>query len=374
LLASASADQTICLWDVHKQALAARLKGHLYEVWAVAFDPDGKTLLSADKEGLVKCWRVPSAKTKLPEELRLQDFSFLYSNNRGFAFTPDGREILTLHGPAQSVTRRTLPSLQAAGTVDALGTNNYLLASSPALGLAAVLDWDGMLKIWSFERQAILTNYMIGAGGRRSTLLAFAPATRRLLALLESKTVVLWDLDPWKQIASWDFQESVFGPFSVSPDGRFLARGGNELVVYSCSNGAIVSHFAAHRFVTDSVAFSPDGTLLATGSQEGLAKLWRTDSWQEVATLRGHLLGVHSLAFSADSRRLATGSHGSEAVKVWDLATMQEVLNLSGPGDLIFWLGFSPDGRTLLGLGTKAPLQCWFAPLIGELPPIANEL
>ncbi|HTL59255.1 MAG TPA: hypothetical protein VL361_26520, partial [Candidatus Limnocylindrales bacterium] len=100
----------------------------------------------------------------------------------------------------------------------------------------------------------------------------------------------------------------------------------------------------------------------------GVAKVWRTGSWQEVGTLRGHLLGVHGLAFSADGRRLVTGSSGNETAKVWDLATMQEVLNLSGPGDLTFWLGFSPDGRTLLGLGISSGVRCWYAPSIAEIP------
>ena len=66
-------------------------------------------------------------------------------------------------------------------------------------------------------------------------------------------------------------------------------------------------------------AFSPDGKLIAIACGDGFAKLFERDSLREVASLRGFLLGVLSVAFSPDGTRLATGSVGKQAIRLWDV-------------------------------------------------------
>src|SRR6185503_13448996 len=75
-------------------------------------------------------------------------------------------------------------------------------------------------------------------------------------------------------------------------------------------------------------ACAPDGSFLAIGSEKGFATVWDVPRGRELATLRGHLLAIHSVAISPDGRRLATGSDGREAIKLWDTVTWQEVATL----------------------------------------------
>jgi WD40 repeat protein len=116
--------------------------------------------------------------------------------------------------------------------------------------------------------------------------------------------------------------------------------------------------------------FSPDGGCFAAASEYGLAKIWETTTLREVASLHGFLSGVHSVAFSPDGRRLATGSGGKEAIKLWDAETHQEVLTLEGRGSLFGRQGptaFSPDGNVLGSANGNGILHLWRAPSWAEI-------
>jgi WD40 repeat protein len=79
-----------------------------------------------------------------------------------------------------------------------------------------------------------------------------------------------------------------------------------------------------------SVAFSPDGKRLVTGSFGGIAKLWDAATGQEMGALKGHSDGVRSVIFSPDGKRIATGCLDG-TIRLWDAATEQEVSSRSIP-------------------------------------------
>jgi len=112
-----------------------------------------------------------------------------------------------------------------------------------------------------------------------------------------------------------------------------------------------------HAFTVSSIAFSPDGRLLASASNgrevadtSGEVKVWDLKAGRQVLSLRGHKYGVWKVAFSPDGKRLASAGT-DEVVKVWDVATGKELLTLRGHTADVYGVAWSPDGKSIASCG-----------------------
>jgi WD40 repeat protein/subtilase family serine protease len=150
---------------------------------------------------------------------------------------------------------------------------------------------------------------------------------------------------------------------AFSPDGSLLASSGSwdaTIKLWRVSDGALVRTLTGHTDWVNSVAFSPDGSLIASGSDDSTIKLWRVSDGALVRTLTGHWGPVTSVAFSPDGRLLASSGSDDSTIKLWRVSDGALVRTLTGHWGPVTSVAFSPDGRLLASSGSwDATIKLW---------------
>jgi WD40 repeat protein len=162
-------------------------------------------------------------------------------------------------------------------------------------------------------------------------------------------------------------EESVMS-VAYSPDGRWIASGSDDrsIRVWDADTGAEQRVIRGHERSVKGVAYSPDGRRVVSGSDDKTVRVWDAATGAELLVLRGHGSWVWSVAFSPDGQRIASGSW-DHTVRVWDAATGAEMCVLRGHEGRVTSVSYSPDGRRIASGAWDNTVRLWDAETGAEL-------
>lgn len=155
-----------------------------------------------------------------------------------------------------------------------------------------------------------------------------------------------------------DYVHSV----AFSPDGKYLATGSNSakgyVQLWDCESGKVIKAFKGHTDAVLSVAFSADGQRLLTGSYDKTARLWNVETGEQIREFRGHTLWVWSANFSRDEKRIVTTGQDGTAI-VHDVEGSGQTPPFTGHRGPVYSAAFSRDGKTVVSAGYDRRLLAW---------------
>jgi RNA polymerase sigma factor (sigma-70 family) len=229
----------------------------------------------------------------------------------------------------------------------------YDVAFAAKERLFATAGADGTVRLW--DSGTLKEKYVL-AGQRGVLAVCFSPDCKIVASGGCDETIRFWDVATGKERSAIKVGQPVES-LAYSPDGETVATGSGFGVVsrWNVATGMKMEplHDPEQKMLSGglgmlavSVAFSPDGKLLAAGMYDHRIRLWEMPSGKELAPLKGHTAPVFDIAFSPDGKLLVSGS-GDGSIKVWDMVARKEEGDLSGGAGSVQAVAFAPDGKTV---------------------------
>jgi WD40 repeat protein len=225
------------------------------------------------------------------------------------------------------------------------------------------------LVLWDLETGEALRSFE--GHGLRIHRLVFHPDGEAFLSVSGDRQVILWDAADGTvrfrftgptdsaNTAVFSLDGSLmavgFGTFRFDTPGEYLD---NSVRVWDVGTGAEIARLEGHTDAVVSLAISPDGRRLLSGSMDTGLRLWDLETGAQLLRLDGHTSGVMSAAFSPDGRFAVSGS-ADGAVIVWDLETGAMLRQIRGHHGVVHFVAFSEDGQRIISAAEDGQVRFW---------------
>jgi WD40 repeat protein/basic membrane lipoprotein Med (substrate-binding protein (PBP1-ABC) superfamily)/transcriptional regulator with XRE-family HTH domain len=350
----------------------------------VAFSPAGSQFVTASADETVRIWDTVTGK----QTLRLEGHFAAYS--------PDGKQlaIVAPDGIVRMYDPVTGKQIQVPGQIDA----KLSVTFSPEGTRLLTVAFGNLPKIWDLKTGRELTAFPGHTDFVSNTV--FSPDGTRILTASDDGTARIWDARSGDQLLELNGHAGFVWSAAYSPNGGLIVTAsGNEAYVWDAGSGKKLFTLAGHKNEVFVVAFSPDSARIATGGLDRKIKIWDAASGEELFSLPGHVGAIYGLSFSPDGTRLASSSddgtvrvwdgtpsrefltlpmrgssgqiayggdgtrlaatNGNGTIKIWDAHTGKDLVAIPGTGTTIKDLAFSPDGSLLFSAGIDSKLTVW---------------
>ena len=371
-IVSAGEDKVIRVWDVATGKTVRTLRGeaaagHAGKIYAMALSPDGKWLAVG---GMLANEPVAGSVIRLYDFASGRLVALLKGHEdvvHGLAFSPDGRRLISGSSDKTAIIWDIAPNASFGGRdqSDALRSQSANIAPVIAAPLHRLRGHTAQI-------------YAVG----------FTPDGARAVTGSYDHDLRLWSVESGASLQTMSGHQDKVQSLAVAPDGT-IASGdwSGEIRLWDGKTGAFLKVLARQKTEVGSLSFSPDGKRLLSGVGDGVGNdchVYDTASGRETVTYRGHDNIVIATAISPDGRWAATGGGNNQEIHIWDLATAErrkgpdgQPLTLSGRGQPVWAVGFSADGRRIgwgnslrsgATLNDRGPLEYALTLPMGDAP------
>jgi len=376
-LASASQDSTAIIWNSETHQQLAVLMGHTGIVHALAFARDSLTLATGSKDQTIQLWDAATGKPRYKSPHRHDEP--IYS----LCFLTDGQKIAAGCGKNIMLCK---PQTGQDTTLLHFGSSPMLSVNPSSDGQSLVSAYGKSVCLSTLPRFRVKTSSIV-LDGHSSTVraAAFSHNGLYIASASDDHTIRIWNASNKSEVQSAVTQEatdnkvisavikSEFRTFTghtnmvmsvaVSPDGAAIVSGSDDksVRIWDALTGTeMLSPMFGHTASVWSVAISFNGRLIASGSTDHTVRLWDLQTGKAVGEpMQGHSDYVRAVVFSPDARWLTSGSK-DKTVRIWDIATQRP--SAIGPlycQNAVLTVAVSPDGRLVAAGDAGGYLGIW---------------
>lgn len=390
-IVTGDSDGKIVVWDVTTGQKLLVIKAGSNAGWSTCFSPDSTRIVSGGGDRTAKVWDAETGK----ELLELQGHT---GSVRSVCFSSNGDRILTGSGDStlklwDSETGMELKTFMGhSGIVSSVcfsPEGDYILSGSH----------DNTIKIWDTRIKEDIIR--IKNQHSRLDFGKLSPDGRYILAAYEDFSAKVYDAGTGQEITTLRGHSKRLQRVALSPDGSRILTGSedNTARAWEIKTGKELYVMQGHTKTVTAVKFSPDGKHILTASSDGTAKVWDTETGKEIFTLKGHEVpwGGIRAEYSPDGKRiittcwdfatrvwdaetgdcLLTHQNGmyrhffdenrifletkDNRIKVWDIRTDEELVELKGGAVKTVSVCSSPDGKYILTGNIDSTARLWDA-------------
>ena len=366
-IVTASDDGTVRVWDanVHSGIGQVVLAGHDVGITAAAMNEAGDHIISTGIDGTAKIWSLGFNADA--EWMNLVTDPAWYGD---VTFTPDGSNLLgsDLNGKVKiwsAATGQVVRTLQGHGR--ALGMEGIpavaTIAVSPDGKLIATGGRDTLIKVWRASDGVLLQTFPDHDGWVDDV--KFSSDGKLLASGAQDHTARVFDIASGKELLvlkhSLPVMTVAFGPgdrtLITAAGGDTAPLDPTPIRVWDLPGGTL-SRSIADTGVIRAMALDRSRTTIAATFWDGTVRVWNLATGQLISRMSGPSSSMFAVSFSPDGRLLATGSDDGD-VRIWDVVTGTNTLALPGHGGPVGQVAFSPDGKRLASSGSDGKIRVW---------------
>jgi WD40 repeat protein len=367
LLVSCGQDRTVRIWSTETGYCLKVLQGHIGMVHDVAFSPQGDAVISCSNDGIIKQWDFQTGDC-------LQTLKAHEKGVWSVAFTADGQHLFS-GGEDHDIRYWDLATGNCLKVFSGHGQWVMAIALSADGRLLASGSKDGMVKLWCPVTGNCLQT-LVGHG-ESVTGVAFSPDGRTLASSSYDQSIRLWDTRTGTCTHRLNKHSNRVWTVKFHPNGWLLASGGDDNTTrfWDLQTGEVSTTLQGYSNGVDKIALHPHRPLLASGHEDQTIRLWSLSSLLleespgaggtsprsiiPSQVLRGHNNRIKAIAFSPDGTALASGSF-DRTIKLWDLQTLNCLRTLNH-NSWVWDVTFHPQGQLLASASYDQTVKLWDA-------------